>query len=91
MTMRPAGPFGLQRQPSWADSAQRPPPGTWCNACYGLRWWTERQRLAGWRCMTCHSPAHLVPERAEIVGPPESGAALAQSAAPRCGSSQSPR
>jgi hypothetical protein len=31
----------------------RPPPGTWCNACYGQRWWTERQHPAGWRCMTC--------------------------------------
>jgi hypothetical protein len=31
------GPFGLQRQPSWADSAQRPPLGAWCRACQQQR------------------------------------------------------
>jgi hypothetical protein len=24
-------------------SALRPPPGAWRRACYGTRWWTERQ------------------------------------------------
>jgi hypothetical protein len=52
-----------------ADSALRPLPSTWCNACYGQRWWTERQQPAGWRCTTCHPPTHLAPERVEIVGP----------------------
>jgi hypothetical protein len=70
MTARPApGPSGLQRQPSWADNEQRPPPVTWCNVCYGQRWWTERQHPAGWRCVTCHPPVHLAPEKVEIVGP----------------------
>jgi hypothetical protein len=70
MTARPIpGPFGLQRQPSWADHEQRPVPGTWCSACHGLRWWTEREQRAGWRCMTCHPPSHLAPESVEIVGP----------------------
>jgi hypothetical protein len=69
MTMPPAGPFGLQRQPSWADNEQRPPTGAWCNACHGQRWWTERQQPAGWRCMTCHPPAHLALELVEVVGP----------------------
>jgi heterodisulfide reductase subunit C len=32
-------------------------------------WWTERQQPAGWRCMNCHPPTHLAPERVEIVGP----------------------
>jgi hypothetical protein len=63
-----AGPPSLQRQPSWADSEQRPPPGTWCTACRGQRWWTERQQPKGWRCMTCHPPVHLTPESVEIDG-----------------------
>jgi hypothetical protein len=50
-------------------SARRPLPGTWCNACYGLRWWTERQQLAGWRCVRCRPPDHLAPEKVETVGP----------------------
>jgi hypothetical protein len=62
-------PPGLQSQPSWAQSAQRPVPGAWCNACHGLRWWTERQQPKGWRCLRCHPPAHLPPQRVEIVGP----------------------
>jgi hypothetical protein len=62
-------PPGLQSQPSWADSALRPLPGTWCNACSGQRWWTERQQPAGWRCVTCHPPVHLAVEKVEIVGP----------------------
>jgi hypothetical protein len=44
--------------PSWAD-ATPPWPGSWCRACHGTRWWTERRDPRGWRCMTCHPPVHL--------------------------------
>jgi hypothetical protein len=47
--------------PSWAD-ATPPWPGTWCRACHGTRWWTERQASKGWRCMMCHPPDHLPAE-----------------------------
>ena len=43
-------------------SAPRPPPGAWCRACHGTRWWTERRASRGWRCMTCCPPSHLPPE-----------------------------
>jgi hypothetical protein len=48
----------LQRQPSTADVTP-PPPGAWCRACFGQRWWTERRDPKGWRCLTCHPPVHL--------------------------------
>jgi hypothetical protein len=51
----------LARMPSWAEAVP-PWPGSWCRACHGTRWWTERQQARGWRCMTCHPPAHLAPE-----------------------------
>jgi hypothetical protein len=66
--MSDAGPPHLQRQPAWAQVEQRPPEGTWCRACFGLRWWTERHEPKGWRCMRCHPPDHLAPDQVEIVG-----------------------
>ena len=48
-----------QRPPSWADTAARPSPGCWCSFCHGQRWWCEREAPRGWRCGTCHPPAHL--------------------------------
>jgi hypothetical protein len=51
----------LARMPSWAEAVP-PPPGAWCRACYGRRWWTERGDPKGWRCTTCHPPDPLPPE-----------------------------
>ena len=39
--------------------ADTPTTGAWCRACHGTRWWTERHGPKGWRCLTCHPPAHL--------------------------------
>lgn len=69
---------GLQRPPSWADPAARPPPGAWCGCCgrfdprKGGRWWRdlrgERKGGApGWACATCHPPDHLTPGEHEAV------------------------
>ena len=52
----------LACMPSWAD-ATPPWPGSWCRACRGTRWWTERHGSGGWRCMTCHPPAPCRPRR----------------------------
>ena len=60
----------LARMPSWAE-ATPPWPGSWCRACYGTRWWTERQASKGWRCMTCHPPDHLSPEAIRRENEPE--------------------
>jgi hypothetical protein len=54
----------LQRPPSWANSAARPPSGCFCSCCKGRRWWGDAQ---GWRCWACHPPDHLVPEAATEV------------------------
>jgi hypothetical protein len=54
-------PSALGRMPSWAE-ATPPWPGSWCRACHGTRWWTERRDPKGWRCMTCHPPDYLPPE-----------------------------
>jgi hypothetical protein len=54
-------PPALAHPPSWAEPIL-PPPGAWCRACHGTRWWTERRDPRGWRCMTCHPPAHLPPD-----------------------------
>jgi hypothetical protein len=59
---------GVRRAPPRADSTQRPVPGAWCNACHGLRWWTERQQPKGWRCLTCHPPVHLPAEVVRRLG-----------------------
>jgi hypothetical protein len=63
-------PPGLARMPSTADVTP-PPPGAWCRACGGTRWWTERPAPKGWRCLTCHPPDHLPPAaiRREGEGP----------------------
>jgi hypothetical protein len=54
---------GMQRPPTWANVSLTPPPGAWCAACRGGRWWTERGPVrGGWRCIVCHPPAHLRPE-----------------------------
>jgi hypothetical protein len=45
-----------------------PPPGAWCRACQGTRWWTERREPRGWRCWTCHPPVHLPAEAVRLVG-----------------------
>jgi hypothetical protein len=63
MSDRPAA---LARQPSWTGS--NPPPGAWCRACHGTRWWTERHEPKGWRCMTCHPPVHLPAEAVRREG-----------------------
>jgi hypothetical protein len=49
-----------------------PPPGAWCRACRGTRWWTERRQQRGWRC---HPPAHLKAEAIRLQGQdaPETG------------------
>jgi hypothetical protein len=54
-------PPALAHPPSWGDPTP-PPPGAWCRACHGTRWWTERQEPHGWRCLRCHPPAHLPAE-----------------------------
>ena len=51
-------PAALAHSPSWSELTP-PPPGAWCRACHGTRWWTERHGPKGWRCLTCHPPAHL--------------------------------
>lgn len=50
----------LQRPPSWSQSAMRPSPGYWCGCCLGHRWWTERDAMNGWCCLTCHPPPKFV-------------------------------
>lgn len=57
---------GRQRPPAWADPTSLPPPGAWCSCCgrfsrTGGRWWREAANPSGWRCATCHPPAHLAP------------------------------
>ena len=49
---------GLAQMPSTTDVTP-PPPGAWCRACQGTRWWTERHGSRGWRCLTCHPQVHL--------------------------------
>ena len=51
-----------QRPPSWSDPAALPSRGCFCSCCKGQRWWCERDAPKGWRCWTCHPPAHLAPE-----------------------------
>ena len=68
--MSDARPPSLAQPPSWAG-IEPPPPGTWCRACHGQRWWTGRQQPAGWRCMTCHPPDHLPPEAVRREGQEE--------------------
>ena len=58
MSDRPPELVGM---PSTAD-VMSPLPGAWCSSCYGTRWWTERHEPKGWRCATCHPPAHLPAE-----------------------------
>jgi len=45
----------------WRGFADRAyaPPGAWCSCCWGTRWWTERYKPKGWRCVTCPPPKHL--------------------------------
>ena len=64
--MSDAGPPHLQQQPSWSQAAHRPPEGTWCRACLGRCWWTERHKPRG--CMACHPPDHLAPDQIDVVG-----------------------
>jgi hypothetical protein len=45
--------------PSWSDPQMTPTAGARCHCCHLGAWWTETARPAGWRCMTCHPPAHL--------------------------------
>lgn len=50
-----------KRPPSWSNPAAVPRPGVWCGCCRGGRWWCEASGPRGWRCRTCHPPAHLGP------------------------------
>ena len=76
----------LARMPSWADTTP-PWPGSWCRACHGTRWWTERRDPKGWRCMTCHPPDHLPPEAIRRENEPKD-AGPAAPRAPRHGAAQ---
>jgi hypothetical protein len=58
-------------------SALRPPRDTWCDACHGQRWWTERRASRGWRCMTCHPPSHLPAEAIRRENEPDAPGAAA--------------
>jgi hypothetical protein len=58
----PAKLIALQRPPSWSEAAALPPAGAWCSCCRGQRWWSEAREPKGWRCYTCHPPAHLPSE-----------------------------
>jgi hypothetical protein len=49
-------------------SLTMPPHGAWCRACHRTRWWTERHKPKGWRCMTCHPPDHLRPDQIRREG-----------------------
>jgi hypothetical protein len=60
----------LAHQPSWSEPIP-PPPGAWCRACRGTRWWTERHKPHGWRCLTCHPPDHLPAEAVRREGEAE--------------------
>jgi hypothetical protein len=60
-------PPALAHPPSWGE-ATPPPPGAWCRACRGTRWWTERREPHGWRCLTCHPPMHLPAEAVRREG-----------------------
>ena len=60
-------PLGLGRMPADA-SLTSPPPGAWCRACRGTRWWTERHEPKGWRCLLCHPPLHLRPDQIRREG-----------------------
>ena len=51
-----------KRQPSWADSTDRPLSGDHCSCCRWGRWWCETIKPRGWRCWTCHPPDHLPPD-----------------------------
>jgi hypothetical protein len=44
--------------PAWFDPAEAPMPGCDCGRCGGRRWWREAVAPTGWRCWTCHPPAH---------------------------------
>jgi hypothetical protein len=57
----------LAQMPSTADT-RPPPPGAWCRACHGTRFWTERNEPKGWRCMICHPPVHLRPDQIRREG-----------------------
>jgi hypothetical protein len=43
------------RPAEWWDGNDEPKAGDRCR-CGGRRFWTERDRLGGWRCSTCHPP-----------------------------------
>ena len=70
MSDRPAA---LAHPPSWATTTP-PPPGAWCRACHGTGWWTEQHQPRGWRCVTCHPPAHLAAEAIRGEGQEETAA-----------------
>ena len=53
-------PACLSGSPAALGGSNPPPPGAWCRACHGTRWWTERHEPKGWRCMTCHPPADAI-------------------------------
>jgi hypothetical protein len=43
---------------SWADPKIIPTSGARCFCCREARWWREAAEPNGWRCVTCHPPAH---------------------------------
>jgi hypothetical protein len=56
----PAAPHGAERPPAWTEVADTPRTGDRCNACRGNAWWTESAAPRGWRCRSCHPPAHAM-------------------------------
>lgn len=53
--------------PSWADPTIEPTTGARCRCCRGSTWWIEATTSRGWRCVSCHPPDHLPPDRRRII------------------------
>jgi hypothetical protein len=61
------------RPPAESRIGPSPERGAWCSKCSrsdpkaGGCWWRDASTPAGWRCWTCHPPAHSAVEDMEIV------------------------
>lgn len=67
-------PFGRERGRAFNDARRE--LGA-CRCCAGRRWWTEATVPTGWRCVECHPPDHLAPERVRWRTPNNSSDARA--------------
>jgi hypothetical protein len=63
-----------RRPPAWPDQSSRPTAGCRCTRCEGRRWWALEHPVLdctglapGWRCWSCHPPAHLTAAELEEV------------------------